>query len=61
VAIPPKGALGFTILLDDQDGVSLVSEATNDLPDASEVVDVTGDPGRARTFNPEIKSLLLYH
>jgi hypothetical protein len=20
-----------------------------------------GDPGRARTFNPEIKSLLLYH
>jgi hypothetical protein len=47
--------------LDDQDGVSLVSEATNDLPDASQVVDVIGDPGRARTFNPEIKSLLLYH
>jgi len=22
---------------------------------------LSGDPGRARTFNPEIKSLLLYH
>jgi hypothetical protein len=26
-----------------------------------QVVDLNGDPGRARTFNPEIKSLLLYH
>jgi integrase len=42
---------------EDQDGVSLVSEATNDQPDDSQVVDVIGDPGRARTFNPEIKSL----
>ena len=24
-------------------------------------LDLIGDPGRARTFNPEIKSLLLYH
>ena len=43
--------------LDDHDGVSLVLEATNDRPDHSQVVDVIGDPGRARTFNPEIKSL----
>ena len=43
------------------DGGNLVAEATTGLPDDSEVVDGVGDPGRARTFNPEIKSLLLYH
>ena len=26
-----------------------------------QVIEEAGDPGRARTFNPEIKSLLLYH
>ena len=26
-----------------------------------ELTVAAGDPGRARTFNPEIKSLLLYH
>ena len=42
-------------------GVGLVSDATNDEPDALQLADLIGDPGRARTFNPEIKSLLLYH
>lgn len=44
-----------------QDVGNLVAEGTTGLPDDSEVVDGVGDPGRARTFNPEIKSLLLYH
>jgi len=44
-----------------EDGGNLVAEATTGLTDDSEVVDGVGDPGRARTFNPEIKSLLLYH
>ena len=43
------------------DGGNLVAEATTGLSDDSEVVEGLGDPGRARTFNPEIKSLLLYH
>ncbi len=57
----PMGNKAAVDGLDAEDGVSLVSEATNDLPDASQGVDLIGDPGRARTFNPEIKSLLLYH
>ena len=44
-----------------EDGGNLVAEATTGRLDDSEVVDGVGDPGRARTFNPEIKSLLLYH
>jgi hypothetical protein len=44
-----------------EDGGKMVAEGTTGLPGVSEVVDGVGDPGRARTFNPEIKSLLLYH
>jgi hypothetical protein len=44
-----------------EDGGKMVAEGTTGLRDVSEVVAGVGDPGRARTFNPEIKSLLLYH
>jgi hypothetical protein len=44
-----------------QSGGILVAEATKRSPRRSQVVGMIGDPGRARTFNPEIKSLLLYH
>jgi integrase len=44
-----------------QGGGKLVAEVTKRSPRRSQVVGVIGDPGRARTFNPEIKSLLLYH
>jgi hypothetical protein len=38
--------------------VARIAAASKSRP---QVVDLIGDPGRARTFNPEIKSLLLYH
>jgi integrase len=41
-------------------GGALVAEATNGSLDESQVVEGAGDPRRTRTFNPEIKSLLLY-
>src|SRR5262249_38223901 len=44
-----------------QDGGKMVADGTTGEADDLEVVDGIGDPGRARTFNPEIKSLLLYH
>jgi len=43
----------------EQVGVSLVSAAAASA--RSPVVEGVGDPRRTRTFNPEIKSLLLYH
>jgi integrase len=44
-----------------QSGGKLVAGATKASTRRSQVVGGIGDPGRARTFNPEIKSLLLYH
>src|SRR6266540_4210815 len=41
-------------------GDKVVAEATTGSPDRLQVVEGVGDPRRTRTFNPEIKSLLLY-
>jgi hypothetical protein len=41
-------------------GTVVAEPSVEDLPPL-QLVDGIGDPGRARTFNPEIKSLLLYH
>lgn len=41
-----------------QSGGKMVAGTTKALRRRPQVVDVTGDPGRARTFNPEIKSRL---
>ena len=61
----PMGNKAAVDRLDETSGAEgggkMVAEGTTGLPDESEVVDGVGDPGRARTFNPEIKSLLLYH